>query len=104
MIDSTVRSPSEKTRPMISCSTACTSPSSAPSWMIERISASVTLLSALCSPNRRVMPDVLLESSHTKGDATSESARMGRATIFAARSAAFMPMRLGTSSPKMIVR
>ena len=30
--------------------------------------------------------------------------RIGRATIFAARSAAFMPMRLGTSSPKMIVR
>ena len=50
------------------------------------------------------MPDVLLESSHTKGDATSESARMGRATIFAARSAAFMPIRLGTSSPKMSVR
>ena len=30
--------------------------------------------------------------------------RIGRATIFAARSAAFMPMRLGTSSPNMIVR
>ena len=72
--------------------------------MIERISASVTLLSALCSPSRRVTPAVLLESSQTKGDATTESAPMGRAMIFAAFSAAFMPMRLGTSSPKMIVR
>lgn len=104
MIDSTVRSPSEKTRPMICCSTACTSPSSAPSWMIERISASVTLLSARCRPSRRATPAVLLESSHTKGDAATESSRIGCATIFAARSAAFMPMRLGTSSPKMIVR
>ena len=104
MIDSTVRSPSEKTRPMICCSTFCTSPSSAPSWIIERISASVTLLSARCSPSSRVIPDVLLESSQTKGDAMIESHRIGRATIFAARSAAFMPMRLGTSSPKMIVR
>ena len=41
---------------------------------------------------------------HEKGDATTESAPMGRAMIFAAFSAAFMPMRLGTSSPKMIVR
>ena len=104
MMDSTRRSPSEKTRPTIFCSTSCTSPSSAPSRMMERISSSVTRLPAFSMPIRRVMPAVLRESSQTKGEATSESRCMGRETAQAVFSAAFMPMRLGTSSPKMSVR
>ena len=104
MIDSTVRSPSEKTRPTIFCSTSCTSPSSAPSRMIERISSSVTLLSAFFSPSSCEMPAVLCESSHTKGEASRESMPMGRDMKMAIFSAPLMPMRLGTSSPKMSVR
>ena len=104
MIDSTVLSPSENTRPMIFCSTSCTSPSSAPSWMMERISSSVTFESDLRSPSRRVTPAVLRDRSHTNGEASSESRRMGRAASLAIFSAEFMPMRLGTSSPNMRVR
>ena len=47
---------------------------------------------------------MLRESSHTKGDVTLASTCIGRATSMATRSALFMPMRLGTSSPKTIVR
>ena len=72
--------------------------------MIERISASVTFVSASRSPSRRVTPAVLLESSQTNGEAAAASSRIGRAMILAMRSAAFMPIRLGTSSPKMSVR
>ncbi len=93
--ESTARSPSEKTRPTICCSTTRTSPSSTLSWMIERISSSVTLLSDSLRPSSRVIAAVLRESSHTNGEAATESARIGRATAQAIFSAVFMPIRLG---------
>ena len=42
--------------------------------------------------------------NHTKGEAMTDSQYMGRANSLAARVEALMPMRLGTSSPKIIVR
>ena len=72
--------------------------------MIDLISSSVTLLSVSRIPSRRVISSMLRESSHTKGDVTLASTCIGRATSMVTRSALFMPMRLGTSSPKTIVR
>ena len=58
----------------------------------------------LCADERDCIAAVLRESSHTNGEAATESARIGRATAQAIFSAVFMPIRLGTSSPKMSVR
>lgn len=44
-MEPTFKSPSRNTRCTMSCSTGCTSPSSAPSLIIDLISSSVTLLS-----------------------------------------------------------
>ena len=75
-----------------------------PSRTMALISSSVTLFSLSLSPIALVTSAVLLESNHTNGAATSDSAFMGLATAFDTFSAMAMPMRFGTSSPKMSVR
>ena len=50
------------------------------------------------------MASVLADSSLTKGLAAKHSAFIGRATSRATASGYIWPTRLGTSSPKMIVR
>ena len=52
----------------------------------------------------RSMPAVLFDSSQTNGSAIFDSRLIGRATILATRSEELMPIRLGTSSPRISVR
>lgn len=104
MMEKMLLSPIPKTRSTISCSTSCTLPSSAPSRTTAFISSSVTFSFFAFSPIRWHIAAVLLISTHTKGDATTDSTVIGRDTSIATRSAAAMPMRLGTSSPMMSVR
>ena len=84
--------------------TSCTSPFSVPSSIMDLISSSVTFSSAVLICSRLKISEVLLASIHTKGEAMTDSQYMGRANSLAARVEALMPMRLGTSSPKIIVR
>ena len=86
------------------CSTGSTSPSSAPSLMIDLISSSVTFPSSPFIPSRLKMSSVLLESNQTKGEAIIANTFIGRAINLATASATLKPIRFGTSSPKIIVR
>ena len=104
IMELTFRSPRMKTRSTMSCSTSCTSPPSFPSCTIDLISSSVTLLSESFMPSRLNMQEVLFDSSHTNGAATSDKIYIGRATTLEAFSAILKPILLGTSSPNIRVR
>ena len=104
MIEDILRSPKLKTRSTISCSTSCTHPPSVPSRTIAFISSSVIPSFWDESPKKRHTPAVLLVSIHTKGDAIYDNHDIGLDTIFATRSEAIIPIRLGTNSPIIRVK
>ena len=105
MIEPTFLSPKLKTRSTISCSTSCTSPSSVPSLIIALISSSVTFPSSLgFMPNNFKTKAVLFVNNITNGAAIFDIKYIGLDTIRATRSAAAIPIRLGTSSPMIKVR
>ena len=58
----------------------------------------------LGSPIKRNTPWVVVDSSNTKGRATKAVHCMGRDTQRATNSGYICPIRLGTSSPKMMVK
>ena len=72
--------------------------------MIDRISSSVTFPESDLRPNRLKTKAVLFASNQTKGEATNANRYIGRATTLAALSATLIPIRLGTSSPKIKVK
>ena len=104
MIVLMLRSPSVNTLSTISCSTGETSPSSVPSWIMDLISSSVTLLSPSLIPRIRVTPKVLLERKVTSGLTRMEKNLMAPETFFATVSELLSAIRFGTSSPKRIVK
>lgn len=78
-----------KTRSTISCSTSCTSPSSAPSLIIALISSSVTFPSSLgFMPNNFKTKAVLFVNNITNGAAIFDIKYIGLDTMRATRSAA----------------
>ena len=69
------------------------------------ISSSVTLRTGSTgTPISCKVPSVQNDSARTNGRAPIDSHSMGRATTRATRSGYICPMRLGTNSPKIIVR
>ncbi len=70
---STLRSPKVNTRSTMSCSISCTSPPSAPSWMIDLISSSVTLLSADFDAEHFHENAVLWALAATRGGRSADS-------------------------------
>jgi histone H3/H4 len=80
-------------------------PASTPSSRLAEISSSVTERAALASMRSSFsVVAVAPASSQTKGLAALASPRMGRDTKRATGSGYSWPMRLGTSSPKMMVK
>ena len=104
IMDLTFRSPIMKTRSTISCSTSCTSPSLAPSSIIDFISASVTFVSLSLIPKSATIPLVLFDSIQTNGSDICDRNSIGPAIVVATFWAAFIPIFFGTSSPKMSVK
>ena len=105
IIEPICRSSRRKTLRTIWCSCASITPASTPSSRLAAISSSVTLRTARpCRPSSLRMPSVLAPSSLTKGRVAADSQFIGAATRRATVSGNICPMRLGTSSPKMIVR
>ena len=105
IIEPTWRSSRRNTLRTIWCSWASMTPASRPSSRLAAISSSVTLRSGPPrTPNSRSVASVHHESSLTNGRAISDSHSIGRATRRATVSGYIRPSRLGTSSPKMMVR
>ena len=99
------RSSSRNTFCTIWCSCCSITPASTPSSRLARISSAVMLRSTLLGkPIKRNTHWVVVDSSNTKGRATKAVHCMGRDTQRATSSGYICPMRLGTSSPKIMVR
>ena len=94
MMDSKSRSPRLNIR-----STSCTSPSRALSWIIRRISSSVTLSSRIPDAQQIAYENCAFESTHMKGAAAQEKAFIGTAPNLEITSGAHIPTLLDTSSP-----
>ena len=86
MIDSTLRSPNEKTRSTMSCSISWTEPSSAPSAIMDLISSSVTIGSSSRMPMIFTSKAVLWVRIQTKGAVNVDRNCIGPATTLAMRS------------------
>ena len=105
MMLSTERSPNRKVFSTIACSTASTTPDSAPCSTSARMSCSVTpAAAAVPSPMARSTRLVVAVSSRTIGPPTRDNTPMGRATSAATRSGLDNAIFLGTSSPMMSER
>ena len=99
------RSSRRKTLRTIWCSCASMTPASTPSSRLAAISSSVTLRDGPPRmPSSRRTASVLAPSSQTKGRVAVDRKFIGRATSRAIVSGNIWPSRLGTSSPKMMVR
>ncbi len=99
------RSSRRNTLRTIWCSCASMTPASSPSSRLAAISSSVTLRDGPPRmPNSPRVASVDHDSTLTKGRAASEIHSIGVATLRATVSGNSWPRRLGTSSPKMIVR
>ena len=98
------RSSKRNTFCTIWCSCSSISPASTPSSRLAEISSSVTARAVLVSIRKSLsVAAVVPESNLTKGLAACASHNMGRATQQAMVSGCNWPMRLGTSSPKIMV-
>ncbi len=105
IIEPICRSSRRNTLRTIWCSCASMTPASTPSSSCAAISSSVTERPAVSRmPIRRSTAPVHAPSSATKGRVASDSPFIGGATSRATVSGYIWPSRLGTSSPKMIVR
>lgn len=58
----------------------------------------------LSSPNILTVKQVLLDKTHTKGEASDDNRRMGRAMSKETCSGFPIPMRFGTNSPQIKVK
>ena len=105
IIEPICRSSRRNTLRTIWCSWASITPASTPSSRLAAISSSVTLRDGPPRmPSTRSTASVLAPSSQTKGRVAVDSQFIGRATSRAMVSGYIWPRRLGTSSPKMMVR
>ena len=105
IIEVICRSSSRNTLRTIWCSCASITPASRPSSRLAAISSSVTLrFGPSLMPSRLSTVWVDQDRSRTKGRAMKDSHSIGGATRRATDSGYIWPRRLGTSSPKMMVR
>ncbi len=105
IIEPMARSSRRNTLRTIWCSCASMTPASRPSSRLAAISSSVTRRDGPPRmPNSLSVASVAHDSTLTNGRAASESHSIGVATVRATVSGKSWPSRLGTSSPKMMVR
>ena len=105
IIEPTCLSSSRNTLRTIWCSCSSITPASTLSSRLAASSSSVTVrLGPPRTPISRKVASVHHDSSLTKGRAISESHSIGCAASRATVSGYICPIRLGTNSPKMIVR
>ena len=106
IIEPICRSSRRNTLRTIWCSCASITPASTPSSRLAAISSSVTLRDGAAADAQQAQHGLGAgaDSSQTNGRVAVDSQFIGRATSRATVSGYIWPRRLGTSSPKMMVR